>query len=149
MSDARLVVDASAVAKWFLCDEQLLPEADALRRDVIGGSVALVAPVHLPLEVTNALVRAHRRGRMTLGDLTLAVSAFGKIIADVEVIAANDLIEPAATFCLRLGTGFFDACYLVAARHVGVPLVTADAVFYRQVQGEPDVRWLDDYGVGA
>lgn len=61
-----LVVDASVSLKWVLDDEDAVVQAVALRDAAVAGQYDLIAPSLWLYEVTNALVVAARRGRVTL-----------------------------------------------------------------------------------
>jgi predicted nucleic acid-binding protein len=76
------------------------------------------------MEVAHALVRAPRRGRLPE---TAAVSATAALEELMTLIPAHD-VDPAATMRLALdiGSGAFDASYLVLARATDRPLLTRD-----------------------
>jgi len=60
-----LVVDASAVLKWQLDDEEYVPQAIALRDDFYAlGAVKAIAPHLLIYEVINGILTATRRKRL-------------------------------------------------------------------------------------
>ena len=65
-----MILDASVAAKWFLPDEPFLHEAREVRTAVLAEVVDLAAPATLWTEISNAIVRAVRRGRV---DADLAV----------------------------------------------------------------------------
>lgn len=119
-----IVLDASVVGKWFLGDEPGGDRAVRLRERVVAGDLVPIAPVHLPLELAAALLRAVRRGRFRaelVGPALATIDAFEIEIANPPGLAGN-----AAEVGLALGLHPFDAAYLVVARLRGVPLITAD-----------------------
>lgn len=121
---ARIVLDASVVGKWFLDDKVDGDRALRLRRGLVDGDLAGIAPGHLPLELAGALLRAVRRGRFPADSVGPALSAMEAFILETE--DPRGLARSAADVALSLGLHPFDAAYLVVARTHGIPLVTAD-----------------------
>ncbi len=119
----RLVIDASVALSWAFEDE-----ADSLSDrvlDAIADGVAVV-PAVWPLEVSNALVTAQRRGRMTPADTARFLSLIGRLPVQVEPIELGSmasLVDAARGYNLSV----YDASYLVLAMSLGVPLATRDA----------------------
>lgn len=72
----RYVIDASVVVKWHFFDEDDVEAADAIRADFAVGRVELIAPIHIRLEVPNAIRRAMRRGRLSNVQAQLALRQF-------------------------------------------------------------------------
>jgi predicted nucleic acid-binding protein len=126
------VVDASVIAKWYLKDEDLVEEADALLEAFSAGIIELTAPSFAQYEVANALKKAAHEGRIQRDDMGVLMHACGQLaLAQASdpaprVIAAVDL-------ALRFGTSFYDSLYLALAEELGWRLITADAVFYERV----------------
>jgi len=67
------------------------------------------------------------------------------MLGTVVLTPPGSVVVGAAELARRLTVSFFDACYLQAARDLGVQFLTADQAFYRQVGAQPDVIWLGDY----
>ena len=88
MSD-YVVVDSSVSLKWALDDEEAVAEAVALRDNAISGQFQMVAPSLWLYEVTNGLVTATRRQRITrdLGAQALShITSLGLQLADPEAV---------------------------------------------------------------
>jgi len=145
MASSGLVVDASVVAKWYLRDEVLLDNADVFQNDWRAGRWEISAPGHFPYEIAGAILRAGRTGRVTVAATTAALAEFAKMLGTVVLTPPGSVVVGAAELARRLTVSFFDACYLQAARDLGVQFLTADQAFYRQVGAQPDVIWLGDY----
>ena len=118
------VLDASFTFQWLLEDEAS-PEGDvALAAIRLGGAAV---PALWPVEITNVLGVAERRGRLTpdaaLGALTLLQSL------PLDVAAPTTLAE--ATIVLDLMRQHrltaYDATYLALAMRLRLPLATKDA----------------------
>lgn len=145
LANDAYVVDASVAAKWYLRDEDLLMQADALINDWTDQRVSLVYPGHFPFEVTNALLRAARTGRLTRDELAASLVDFAGFVARVESMSPADVVANGARLAAQFGVNFFDACYLATARLQSAVLVTADEAFFRQARSQADVTWLGDY----
>jgi len=118
-----VIVDASVIVGWFLPDEHGA-ERDELRTAILASSDGVMVPGICWMEVAHALVRALRRGR-------LPPDAAGPAAATLEelmTLIPTREVDPAAALRLALdiGSGAFDAAYLVLARGNDKPLVTHD-----------------------
>lgn len=123
----RLVIDASIALSWVFEDE-----ADALSDrvlDLLTDGVAVV-PAVWPFEVSNALVTAQRRGRITPADTVRFLSLVGRLPVQVEpgeVGSMASLVDAAREY----GFSAYDASYLALAMSLGVPLATRDAALQK------------------
>lgn len=118
-----VILDASVIVGWFLPDE-VDPEADRLRQAILASPDAAIVPRVCWMEVAHALVRASRRGRLPGPAAASATAALEELMT---LIPAHD-VDPAASMRLALdiGSGAFDASYLVLARSTDQPLLTRD-----------------------
>ena len=123
----RLVIDASVALSWAFEDE-----ADALSDrvlDALADGVAVV-PAVWPLEVSNALVTAQRRGRITPADAARFLSLISRLPVQVqaaEIASMASLVDAAREYHLSA----YDASYLVLAMSLGVPLATRDSALQK------------------
>jgi len=83
---SSIFVDASVVLKWQLDDEEAVDQALALRDDyLLHGRVSLVAPFLLVFELTNGMLSATRRRRLSRDQaeegLALLVAAGIRLVA--------------------------------------------------------------------
>lgn len=111
-----IVIDAAAVVELITRSDR----ATAVQR-VIEDASLVAAPDHLNGETLSALRRLEFRG--------LAENRAAQAVADlerlpVERVATLDLLQEAWT--LRKNVTSFDACYVVLARWLRCPLLTAD-----------------------
>jgi predicted nucleic acid-binding protein len=116
-----VILDSSVIVGWFLPDESD-PDAGLLRTTILASPDAAIVPRVCWMEVAHALVRASRRRRVT--ETAAATAALEELMT---LIPAHD-VDPAASMRLALdiGSGAFDACYLVLARATDRPLLTRD-----------------------
>jgi predicted nucleic acid-binding protein len=116
------VVDASVLLALLLPDE--MEPDEAVVEMLVGGRV--VVPPHCATEVSNGLLVAHRRGRITFGEMTaaLADAAALRIVTDTR----ERFGLPAGTVDLALThrLTIYDAAYLELARRSEFPLATFD-----------------------
>ena len=121
---AGFIPDASAALPWCFEDEASQWTEALLNR--LAGGEQIIVPAHWPLEVTNGLLMAVRRGRVT-GEKVR------RFIEDLHALSL--VIEP------PLSPGFwprvldiaeqhrltaYDAAYLELAQRAGLPLATLD-----------------------
>jgi predicted nucleic acid-binding protein len=139
---ACIVVDASVSLKWALDDEDSVEEAIALRDDALRYQIPLLAPTLWLYEVTNGLVSAIRRRRISTDQGLLALeqlTSLGVGFADPE---ASDCYRAA----VRHGVAAYDAAYLALAHDLGAVLWTGDRKFWDAVCAiAQNVRWIGDY----
>lgn len=116
-----IVLDTSVAMAWCFEDEAN-PVADAVL-DRLRDEDARV-PSLWPLEVANVLLIAERRGRISEAQGTRFVGPLEALPIHFDTGGAN----PASVLDAgrRHGLSAYDACYLVLAEHLGVPLATLD-----------------------
>jgi len=136
-----MIIDASVLLHAFLPDE-LQPNALALVRQHITGSVQLKAPALLLYELTNAVWQAERRGRVSREQAGRIIKSFAGL--NIEIISQSwgEIIDLARQF----GRSAYDAAYLALAQQLSEPLITADLRLYNAVHAHLDwVLWIGDY----
>ncbi len=132
------VVDASVVLAWVFDDES---SADADRVLQRLERESAIAPAHWPLEVTNALRTAERRGRLTESELPALRSILTALpieIVPVELSTALGGLDTARRHSLTA----YDATYLDLARVRDLDLATIDPRL-RQAAVDAGVRLAD------
>ncbi|MDP2402081.1 MAG: type II toxin-antitoxin system VapC family toxin [Actinomycetota bacterium] len=117
-----MVVDASVAVKWFKPEgEQHLAEALALLESHRDQSIVLAAPVHLRLEVLNALW-SHGLDAQRLTAIARNLEDFDLTWFDIDATLAAHACELAVEHRLTL----YDAAYAALALHLDAELVTED-----------------------
>lgn len=127
--DARMiVVDASIAAKWYL-NEPGSGEAAAL----LTSTALLIAPALIRVEVTGAILRRYREGKLSLERAREACDLWDADLAGgaLRLVPDDSLIVPARVLAFQIRHAIQDCLYLAAAVDAGrARLVTADPTFH-------------------
>jgi predicted nucleic acid-binding protein len=133
-----MIVDASVILRAFFPDEDQA-RAQALVRQHVMGHVQLVAPTLLLYEVTNAVVQARRRGRISAEQAENTLASFEGLGIALRPVTWQQILPLA----LRFDRSAYDAAYLALAEATGQPLITGDRRLYQAVREHLAwVRWL-------
>ena len=136
-----MIVDASVILSAFFPDEDQ-PQAQALIREHVMGRVELAAPTLLLYEVTNAVVQARRRGRISDEQAEKILTSFEGLGIALRPVTWQQVLPLA----LRFDRSAYDAAYLALSETSEQPLVTADRRLYNAVHEHLDwVQWMGDY----
>lgn len=117
------VLDASIALAWFFIDETT-PETTNLLEQL--ATATAFVPAHFSLELTNALISAERKKRITYSQIL----EFLSLIEGLNIQIDHETAERGFHNILALAhaeklTGY-DAAYLELAMRLGVPLATKD-----------------------
>lgn len=115
----RYVLDSSVAFKWFVA-EAGSEKALRLHDDFLD----LLSPDVFPVEVTHALTRAERQGRITPGQ---GAQLFTDLLQTLPALVPSLPSLPRAyelSSLLRIGV--YDSLYIALAEREGCDLVTAD-----------------------
>jgi predicted nucleic acid-binding protein len=123
------VVDASVTLAWCFEDEAT-PQTEAIL-DLLIEDTAIV-PAQWELEVSNVLLMAERRSRLTEAQSARFVTLLGQLPIHVDS-ASVELGGVLATGRRHVLTAY-DAAYLVLAEREGVRLATMDAKLRKAAQ---------------
>ncbi|MBI2886667.1 MAG: type II toxin-antitoxin system VapC family toxin [Chloroflexi bacterium] len=144
-----MVVDASVAVKWVLTTEELSDNAQALLEQNLRSHRPILAPAHLPSEVTSALYQCTRtrepRRHITEDEAQEALSRF--LEYPIELITTPELYQRAFLFGRTHGLlNIYDILYVVAAQMANSELWTADRRLFDAIgPTAPWVRWIGDY----
>ncbi len=137
-----MIVDASVVLRGFFPDEEGHAKTQALIRAYAQGEVELRAPTLLPYEVTNAVLQAIRRDRISPEKGREILIAFEGLGIPTVVVSWQQTLELARTY----DWSAYDGAYLALAEETGSKLVTGDRRLYNAVKDcLPWVLWIEDY----
>ncbi len=116
-----MVVDTSVTMAWCF-DDEASHETDAVL-DRLQQDEAFV-PAVWQLEVTNVLLVAERRGRMTEAQATRFLDLLLRL--PIRIDASQTDVTAVLATGRRHGLSAYDAAYLLLAERLGVPLATLD-----------------------
>ncbi len=117
------VVDNSVVMSWCFEDEDHSYSDGVL--DSLAESRALVPSVW-PLEVSNVLLVAERRARLTQADSTRFIALLSELPILVEQEPPERMMGEILALAREYGLSSYDASYLDLAMRKGLPLATTD-----------------------
>ena len=136
-----MIVDASVILSAFFPDEEQT-QAQALIRDHVVGRVELAAPTLLLYEVTNAVVQARRRGRISDEQAENVLSSIEGLRIALRPVTWQQMLSVA----LRFDRSAYDAAYLALAEITNQPLITGDRRMYNAAQEHLNwVQWIGAY----
>lgn len=121
------MIDASVVMAWCFEDEAN-PYADEVLESFT--RTTALAPIIWPLEVSNVLVVAERRGRITAADTVRFLNLLRQLPIIVVEEAATRIFGEILSLARQQQQGLsaYDAAYMDLAMRSGLPLATQDAV---------------------
>lgn len=138
-----MILDASVAAKWFLLDEELAPEAQAVRTSMLQQRVGMIAPPILWTELAHAVIRAVRRDRLQQDEARALADEMTDVRALVEAVEV-DLHDTIRT-ALLVGVSAYDAQYLALGARATETVITADRIMWERGRASGyDVTWLGD-----
>ena len=118
------VIDCSLALAWVLPDETSAT-ADRLRKRLSRGS-RLWVPALWWYELSNVLVTAQRRKRLTETDAKLALQQYRRLPIETEFELDMESLWRACLMAVRYGLSAYDAAYLELAHRKGLRLATLD-----------------------
>ena len=128
------VIDPSVALAWLLPDETNA-RADAVRQAVETGADAWI-PTHWWLEVSNALLMAERRGRITRDGVAHAMSLVEALPLEEDEETAGQIAARTLALARKHGLTVYDAAYLELAHRRGAILATFDDQLRRAASKE-------------
>lgn len=142
--DFNCVVDASVGIKLFLV-EPLSDRADALFAHLADDPPGqFYVPDLFFIECTNILWKYVQRFGYPAGVAQQNVADLTKL--PLRVVSTVALAQAALELSVQHGSTAYDSAYIVLARHLSLPLVTADEAFVRRFENTSlDVRFLGDW----
>jgi predicted nucleic acid-binding protein len=123
-----VVIDASIALSWCFSDERT-PETDNLLNEIAINTA--VVPALWIIEVSNALVMAERRKRITSSEIRLATSLLEKLPIEINEEATQKGFHEILSLARDEKLTAYDATYLELALRLGFPLATKDQLLAR------------------
>jgi predicted nucleic acid-binding protein len=121
---ASFVIDASATLPWCFEDEATAYTEGLLNRCAAGEEV-MVASIW-PLEITNGLLSAQRRGRVTAERMEQFLAQILRFRIQVEPFTTQQAMREVRQLAQTHQLTAYDAVYLELALRFQLPLATLD-----------------------
>jgi len=121
---ASFVIDASTILPWCFEDEATAYTEGLLNRCAAGEEVT-VASVW-PLEITNGLLSAQRRGRVTAERVEQFLTQILRFNIQVEPFTPQQAVREVRQLAQTHQLTTYDAAYLALALRFQLPLATLD-----------------------
>ena len=118
------VLDASVALGWML--DRPVPARAALARRLITAGEIPVVPILWRHEVSNAVVMAERRGRLTPSQVKTLTTDLEELSDGIEVDPVSARISILIETARRANLTVYDAAYLELAARRGLRLATLD-----------------------
>jgi predicted nucleic acid-binding protein len=119
------VIDPSVALAWLLPDETNA-RAGMVREAIENGAEAWI-PVHWWLEISNGLLMAERRNRITPAQTDQALSLVNSLPLEEDEETAEQIPNRTCVLARKHGLTIYDAAYLELAQRRGATLATFDA----------------------
>lgn len=129
----EIVVDASLGLTWCLHDEEH-PGAAQLLEECYRSPMHI--PQHWALEVSNGLVMAMKRGRITESEIYEALALLTVFDFIPDAFTASAAKSTALALAIRHKLTLYDAAYLELALRLGHPLATLDQKLAKAAEEE-------------
>ncbi|MBX9603623.1 MAG: type II toxin-antitoxin system VapC family toxin [Bryobacteraceae bacterium] len=139
---ARLVVDTSVFAKFFL-DEEGSGLAAGVLDAFESGECQLAAPDLLFMEFVNVLWAHAARGRLSVDDAREILEDAAALLKLVEVVPAAGFAEETLVRSIEQNHPAYDVAFLILAELLDAHVITADLKFARRVH-DPRIIPLRD-----
>lgn len=119
-----LVLDNSVVVAWFF-ESEATSFTDRILADVIRGSAFV--PAIWPLELTNALLTAERRQRLSSAEVARSITLIRSLSISVDSLGLDRAAGAVLALAREYRLTTYDASYLELALRENLPLATLDA----------------------
>lgn len=121
---AGFIVDASVGFAW-VYPSQATPETDHLLNEVAAGATVIV-PALWFLEMSNALLMAQRRRRLTAAQRKAALEKLTAMQLTVDEEGTRNAFGRTSELAEKYGLTIYDATYLELASRRSLPLASRD-----------------------
>jgi predicted nucleic acid-binding protein len=138
----NLVVDASVAIKWLppFRQEPLVSEAQILLNRWEQGTIDLIAPDLIWIEIANVHWRAVRHNKCSSGAAQASLAILHE--QEVPTVPSEPLIDLALRIALLHGRTAHDSLYVALAVTLKSELITADEKLANALTGFFPITWL-------
>lgn len=130
----NFVADCSITMAWILRDEAT-PATDQVL-DLLGRGASASVPALWRWEVSNVLLLAERRKRVTKGEANAHLSRLGALPIEHDEIAVNQAWNVTHLLAQKHKLTSYDAAYLELALRRNLPLASLDAALRAAAKAE-------------
>ncbi|MBW6468052.1 MAG: type II toxin-antitoxin system VapC family toxin [Anaerosomatales bacterium] len=133
------VIDSSVVHKWLhALGESRTEEATHILHKHLEGSVTLLAPSFMPVEVANSLRWKRRIEPAEALELIADLASIDIALFD----STYERVSRATTLAYEHGMSVYDALFLALAEEMNCPLFTADQRAFAGIDSPVEIRLL-------
>lgn len=118
-----LVLDCSIVMAWCFADEGT-PRTESVQDRLV--TEAAIVPALWFLEVTNVLMMAEKRNRITSEDISIFLRLLCDLDIQVDEVSPRRAFDQLLPICRRHGLTSYDAAYLDLVIRSQLPLASLD-----------------------
>jgi predicted nucleic acid-binding protein len=126
-----IVLDASAVAAWFIPDQATRSSDELLGRIA---TVRFLAPYIFPAECRNLLLKAQRRKVVEEAEADQAIEFLQAIDLSVQALPDRAGHDHALSLARRQGLSFYDALYLKVALEAAAAIASRDGALLQAAE---------------
>lgn len=126
VSSRPIVVDASAVLGWLVEDAAVAVLEQVLEGERGPRSARFIAPAHLAIDVSNALITGTRRGRWNVEQADEAMRLYVRWGIELEPALDGADLGRVMTIARDEGLTSYDAAYLELASRAGGSILSFD-----------------------
>lgn len=124
-----LVVDACLALGFVLPDEQEAAAMAVLAK--LEADIPAVVPAHWIVEVTNGILMAERRGRLTQAQAAAALQLLTALPIETDLETGSRMTGDVMALARQFKLTAYDAAYLELAMRLGAELGTTDRALVR------------------
>jgi predicted nucleic acid-binding protein len=133
------VIDSSVVHKWLhALGESRTEEATHILHEHLEGSVTLLAPSFMPVEIANSLRWKRRIEHTEAIELIADLASIDIALFD----STYERVRRATALAYEHAMSVYDALFLGLAEEMGCPLLTADRRAFAGIDTPVEVRLL-------
>jgi predicted nucleic acid-binding protein len=133
-----IVLDASVALKWIFGDEEGGEKARLHKEGHMTGEETVAVHSLFFYEIANVLAT---KTRLSTKDAAEAFSLVWNFDLEVFSFGLDEFLE-GIILSRQYGITLYDAAYIVLAKKMGCPFITADKILYKKVKGLKEVRIL-------